>query len=221
MIDVSDIKIVRSSRRTMALHLLPDGTIEVRAPSLMPKFFINDFIKKNSDWIEKRMGKVQKNKKKNREYITGEKFLYLGQEYELTLGNYVRIETRGEKLLFPLGLKFRAKKELENWYKKKASDFIASQTEHYVKEMNTSYTSLHFSDTSSKWGSCTHDNRLQFNWRLIMAPLLVVRYVIIHELAHTLEKNHSHKFWGRVSAFNPSYKQQIKWLKMHGDELHI
>lgn len=220
MIDISEIKIVRSNRRTMALHLMPDGTIEVRAPSLMPKFFINDFIYKNSAWIEKRIGKVQKRAKK-RQYIEREKFLYLGNEYELKIGNYVRIEIREDKLLFPLALKFRAQKELENWYKFRAKELITSQVTHYAKEMNTSYADLRFSDTSSKWGSCTHDNRLQFNWRLIMAPLLVLRYVIIHELTHTLEKNHSHKFWARVSAFNPSYKQQIKWLKTHGDTLNI
>ncbi len=221
MVDLDKVKIIRGRRRTMTLNILPDGTIQVKAPTLMPKFFINDFVRKNSEWIDKRIQKLSHIVPKKRQFIEGDKFLFLGKHYELALGNYNAIEIKDDKLLFPLGLKFRAKKELENWYIKQAKGYIKAQAEHYSKEMRTEYRSIAFSDTRSKWGSCTHDNRLQFNWRLIMAPVLVLRYVVIHELAHTIEKNHSHSFWARVRAQNPSFKEQIKWLKNNGDGLVI
>ncbi|HVZ66905.1 MAG TPA: SprT family zinc-dependent metalloprotease [Patescibacteria group bacterium] len=219
MINLSDVKITRQRRRSMALYILPGGAVEARVPKLMPKFFINEFIKKNSDWIEKKLkttGKITK-----RKYQHGETFLFLGKEYLLDVGNYSKIEIKDDKLLFPIGMLFRAKKELENWYIKQAKEVIGDQVNSYAKEMNTSFNALSFSDTSSKWGSCTHDNRLQFNWRLIMAPFLVLRYVVIHELVHTTEKNHSRKFWTKVANFNPSYKEQIKWLKRNGDSLTV
>ncbi len=221
MIDLSQIKITRSRRKTLALHFIPDGTIEVRAPNLIPKFLINDFIKKNSDWIEKKLGMVKKSRPATRKYIDGELFDYLGKQYALQTGNYVRIEIKGDKLLFPKVLLFRVKKELENWYLRQAKAVIIEQANSIAKEMGTSFKSIKLSETKSKWGSCTHDNRLQFNWKLIMTPILVLRYVVIHELSHTIEKNHSRKFWSRVAAFNPSFKQQIKWLREHGGNLSI
>ncbi len=205
----------------MALHLLPDGTIEVRAPNLIPKFLINNFIKRNSGWIEKRIGTVKKHASKVKKYVDGEKFSYLGNGYTFLVGNYSRIEIKDKNILFPRAVLFRAKKEIDNWYIQRAREIIKDLLIEYSKEMKTSYTSVAFSDTRSKWGSCTHDNRLQFNYRLILAPLLVVRYVVIHELAHTVEKNHSRAFWNLVRSFNPSYKEQIKWLKLHGSSLTI
>lgn len=150
-----------------------------------------------------------------------EEYLFLGQKLLFHPGNYTSITVKDDKLLFPLALLFRKEKELTNWYTQQAKKIIAAQVARFAKEMQTSYRSLTFSDTRSKWGSCTHDNRLQFSWRLVMAPLLVLNYVIIHELAHTLEKNHTQYFWMKVRRFNPSYRQQIKWLKDYGTTLTV
>ena len=221
MVNIEEVKITKSNRKSIAIVILPNGTIEVRAPKYIPNFFIKQFIKSKSDWIKNKQDLVAKNKPKTRKFENYEKFMYLGEEYVLELGNYVHIEISDNKLLFPLGLAQQGKAALEKWYIKQAKNIIKNQVEHYAKALGTSYESISFSDTRSKWGSCTHDNRLQFNWRLIMAPLLVVRYVVIHELVHTTNKNHSHVFWNKVRLLNPSYKQQIKWLKLHGNKLHI
>lgn len=219
MIDSANIKITRSSRRSIAVGVLRDGTVEVRAPKYIPKFLIDQFVKSKSDWIEERLEFVAKNKPKVQKFENGEKFLYLGKEYSLLLGNYIHIETRGDDLLFPLGLASQRRIAIEKWYIKKAKEIIKAQVDFYADRLNTSYNGISFSDTSSKWGSCTHDNKLQFNWRLIMTPILVVRYVVLHELVHTTEKNHSAIFWNKVRAVNPSYKNQIKWLKQNGNQL--
>jgi len=213
---VKDIKITHSHRKTIGLHVLSDGTVEVKAPFLMPKFFINRFIDANREWIEKRTKLIQKKKTLKKTYTHGETFLYLGNEHTLHTGDFLNIQIQDDKLFFPKALQFRAKKEIENWYIRQAKEVITSEVKRHATEMNTSYKSITFSDTKSQWGRCTHDNRLQFSWRLVMTPLLVLRYVVVHELAHTLEKNHSFLFWSKVRAVNPSYKQQIKWLKEHG-----
>lgn len=219
--NVGDIKITYSRRRSIMLQVLPDASVELRAPLNTPTRFIDEFINKNREWIDKRKKIVKLNKPPKKNLAHGETIVFLGKEYLLDMGDYKKIEIKGNLLLFPRALQFRAKKELENWYIKQAKEIINFQVEHYAKEMKTSYTSIVFSDTRSKWGSCTHDNRLQFNWRLVMTPLLVLRYVVIHELAHTTIKNHTYNFWNRVKAFNPSYKQQIKWLKENGNGLTV
>jgi len=216
---VDDIKIVRSSRRSIAIHILPDGTVEVRAPKYIPEFAIKAFVRSKKDWIEKRLESVKKYKPQTKKFINGEKFLYLGNEYELLLGQYIAIETNGGMLHFPLAMASRGRISLERWYEKQAKKIIKGLVEEYSKSMDLPYESISFSDTKSKWGSCTSDNRLQFNWRLIMAPLLVIRYVVIHELVHTVHKDHQVRFWNKVRQANPSYKQQIKWLKLNGGKL--
>lgn len=219
MPDAYTITITRSMRRTLSLHILPDASLEIKAPFFVSKSQIDTFIEDHKLWIDKRRNVLKQKVAAQKTYTHGETFLYLGKEYALEIGNYTSIKIHGEKLLFPKALSFRAKKEMETWYIAQAKEIITAQTEKFAKEMHTSYKKIVFSDTKSQWGSCTRDNRLQFSWRLIMTPLLVLNYVVIHELAHTIEKNHSFLFWSKVRAVNPSYKQQIKWLKQHGNTL--
>lgn len=154
-----------------------------------------------------------------KQYKNGDRLLYLGKEYLLLIGNYTKINIHGDHLLFPKALQFRIEKELTSWYIRNATNLMTDQVISYAKQMNTHFLELTFSDTKSQWGSCSHDNKLQFSWKLIKAPLLTMTYVIVHELAHTKEKNHSATFWSLVRRFNPSYRQQIKWLKECGSDL--
>lgn len=218
---IENFRIVRSKRKSIAIVILPGGQVEVRAPKYIPEFALKAFVKGKSDWIKERQAYALKNKPAPKKFVNDEKFLYLGHEYQLLLGPYIHIEVKDEALLFPLALASRGPDTLHKWYIKQAIVVIKNLVDDYSKEMNLPYNGISFSDTSSKWGSCTSDNRLQFNWRLIMAPLLVVRYVVIHELVHTVEKNHKTIFWNKVRSKNPSYKNQIKWLKINGDKLKI
>lgn len=214
-------KVERSRRKTLALHILPDKTILVKAPWYVTPYEIDRFIEKSWAWIEKRMATMQKTPVIQKQYQTGEQFLYLGKPHTLTIGNHTKIAVENDKLLFPQALLFRVQKELTTWYIKQGQEIITRRVEWYAEQMKAEYKSISFSDTKSKWGSCSHDNRLQFSWRLVMTPLLVLNYVVVHELTHTKEKNHSQDFWTKIRNYNPSYKQQIKWLKTYGHTLKI
>lgn len=218
---IESFRIVRSKRKSISIVILPSGAVEVRAPKYIPEFAIKAFVKSKSDWIKERQAYAIKNKPTPKKFVNGEKFLFIGHEYELLLGPYIHIEIRDSTLLFPLALASRGQITLEKWYIKKAKVVIKNIVDEYSKSLKLPYNGISFSDTSSKWGSCSPDNRLQFNWRLIMAPILVIRYVVIHELVHTVEKNHKTIFWNKVRMKNPSYKNQIKWLKVNGDKLKI
>lgn len=222
MVEDEKIQIIRSHRRTLSLHVLSDGTVLVKAPLFIFPGQIKRFLQQHAEWIEKRTKALRESPvPTNRKYIAGETFWFLGKALTLTLGNYAAISVKDNLLLFPKVLEFRMKKELINWYIRQAQEIITERVQWYAKHMNFSYTSISFADTKSRWGACTHDNKLQFNWRLVMASLLVINYVVVHELVHTQEKNHSQDFWRKVASQNPSYKQQIKWLKEYGATLHI
>lgn len=220
MQSIPEVKIIKSSRTSVSIQINRHGEIIVKAPKFMPLFFIKQFISAKQNWIEKNLKKINSKKKSKKQYREGEEFLYLGNTYTLHVGNYKEISII-DVLQFPKFLEFRIEKEIRDWYVKKAKEKITQRLEFHSKQMGTEYKNVLFSDTISKWGTCWPDNSLQFNFRLIMAPLIVLDYVVIHELSHTAHKNHSLKFWNLVAKFTPAYKQHRKWLNTHAHLLNF
>lgn len=213
--------VIRSHRSSIAIQIDKDGTLIVKAPHLVPQFVINNFIREKSEWIEKTLAKVTSRQPKAKMFSEGEEFLFLGISRKLLLTNDIEIRIQKEQLLFPRVMLLRAQKELTLWYRKQAETIITQRVKEKAKEMHASYKDIFFSDTKSKWGTCFADNTLQFNWRLVMAPLMVIDYVVIHELVHTTEKHHQDSFWRRVRNFTPAYKQHRKWLDVNAHLLSI
>jgi predicted metal-dependent hydrolase len=218
MIDIPSYEIIRSRRKSLSIEIGKGGELIVKAPYLMPKFMINSFINEKQVWINKHINMVKKysiNQPDSQKNI----YPYLGTDYVLNFGNFEQINVTN-KLNFPKFLQFRIKKELLIWFQTQAKNIITERVEYYSREMKTDYMNISFSDTKSKWGSCSHDNKLQFNWRLVMAPLLIIDYVVVHELVHTKIKNHQRSFWHEVEKIKPAYKQYKKWLHSNSHRLH-
>lgn len=217
-----DIPIIRSNRRSISIQILPGKKVVVKAPHYIPEFIIRRFLKQKSGWIQKQLDRSEVNTPVPKKvYAEGETYWYLGKSYTLKYATVTQITCQGSELLFPQALVFRIQKELHAWYIREAKRIITDSVNENAKYMHAQFKTIRFSDTASKWGSCSPDNRLQFNWRLVMAPMLVIHYVVVHELAHTKEKNHGTQFWELVASVTPSYKQQRKWLKKHGDMLIV
>ena len=215
------LRTIRSHRSSISIEITKDGEVVVKAPYLAPNFVINQFVDSKKEWIEKTLTKVEKRQIIKKMYQEGEVFLFLGKEYTLRFYNGITITAKENVLYFPKALVFRIQKEMEQWYKIQAKIIISKRVVYHAEKMRAVYKDIFFSDTSSKWGTCFADNRLQFNWRLIMTPLLVVDYVVIHELTHTTEKHHQDSFWRRVRLFTPAYKQHRKWLDEHAHLLQL
>lgn len=211
----------RSHRSSLALHITPDGEVIVKVPFFMPNFLINQFLAEKEEWIQKSLTKITQRKRPHKTYKEGESFFYLGKEYILRFTDAIHIVFQDDTVLFPKALLFRAQKELTAWYTTQAKKLITERVAYHAEKMHVKHNGLLFSDTKSKWGTCFHDNSLQFNWRLIMTPIMVIDYVIIHELSHITHKNHSDAFWRRVRQFTPAYRQHRKWLNDHAHLLEI
>jgi predicted metal-dependent hydrolase len=108
---------------------------------------------------------------------------------------------------------------LEQWYKQKAKEKITPLVERYAKQLGVEYNTILISDLKYRWGSCTLKGNLNFNWRLIKAPQFVINYVVIHELAHLIELNHSERFWNIVKVQMPNYLEAKEWLKGNGESV--
>lgn len=174
--------LVRSKRRTLALQVKPDGSLVVRAPHAARVSAIDEFVRKNGDWIRKTSQAVCE-----------------------------RAKLRPPKLL----------PHIERGYKEKAFSIFHERCRLYSVRIGVSYKNLALSNAKGRWGSCSAMGRLRLNWRLVMAPLEVIDYVIVHELAHLKELNHSQRFWAVVETALPSYRREKKWLKENALLLHF
>ena len=106
-----------------------------------------------------------------------------------------------------------------NHYNKIARDIFAQKTSYYASIMHVSYGRISIREQKTRWGSCSSKGNLNYNWRLIFAPEEVVDYIVVHELAHRKEMNHSPAFYAIVEAILPNYKACQKWLRENGGAL--
>jgi predicted metal-dependent hydrolase len=216
-------KLIRSKRRTIALIVERDGSFTVRAPMRAPHAAIETFIQQKADWITRtreRMKPIEPTLAK--QYTDGEKFLLLGSSFDLKLVGFQKHSLHFDNG-FTLSRAAQAKGEqlFTRWYKIHALEIITERVKQYAQQYNFTPKQIKISSAKTRWGSCSANGTLNFTWRLVMAPLAVIDYVVVHELAHLRVKNHSSKFWQLVESIYPEYKKQRKWLRENGEKLNL
>ncbi|MEI7998078.1 MAG: SprT family zinc-dependent metalloprotease [Candidatus Omnitrophota bacterium] len=210
-------KIVRSKRRSLGLEITPEACLIIRAPMRISLEDIHRIIKKKMSWILK---KKQRAKEKYRpvikhQFVEGEEFLYLGQPYKLCVlpQAKARFQFDGEKFLLADAYQSHAKRLLTQWYAKQAVAFIPEKVKAFANLAGVSYSRITITSARTRWGSCTSQKSLNFSWRLMMAPQKMIDYVIVHEVCHLQELNHSRRFWKKVENLMPDYKQRQQWFR--------
>ncbi len=216
-------KIMRSRRRTVSLMVMPDATLVVRAPLSASNSFIESVVRKKSAWIKKKLSEISlRTKPPAREFINGEEFLYIGQTYKLCIVDQADKDIElGENLFLSTRVRPIARYVIRRWYKSAAAKIIAQRCQWYADATGFKPVSIKISEARKRWGSCGSKGTLNFSWRLIMAPMEIIDYVIVHELAHIGQLNHSPAFWRQVSDILPDYKSREKWLKENGSLLTV
>lgn len=216
-------KIIRSRRKTIALEVTDMATLIVKAPYFVSEKAIKDVINRHSKWIEKKITYAkQLQRVEKKQFVSGESFFYLGGEYTLFV-----VKEQKESLKFDNGFFLKeeskpfAEEIFRKWYKKRAREFINQRVLMYANLAGIKFNKIRITSAKKRWGSCSRENNLSFSYRLIMAPLPVVDYVVVHELCHIVEHNHSKAFWGKVKVILPEYKEAREWLKEKGQTLVI
>ena len=216
-------KLVRSKRRTIALIVERDGSLTVRAPKRAAVMDIQSFILEKQGWILRTRERFMSLKEvPKKEYKDGDTFLYLGNMYGLSLVKPQRPALKFENG-FTLGNTAQSSGErfFTQWYKEQAYKVIAERVRVFSDQYGFVPKQVKISSARTRWGSCSPDGILNFTWRLVMAPLDVIDYVVVHELAHLRVKNHSSRFWREVERIMPEYKDRRKWLRLHGETLSL
>jgi len=206
------------------MYINNDAALIVRAPFHTSEEVINEVVLKYKERLEKRQKEVQlKNLKFNKkEFVNGERFLYLGNDYPLKLVDNREILLNFENEFF-LSKKYlsHAKNIFMIWYKRRAYETISQRVRLYAQKRGFKYNKINITNAQKRWGSCSHQGNLSFAWRLIMAPLPIIDSVVVHELVHLELKNHSKVFWNKVGSLDPQYKEHKEWLKNNGYLLRL
>jgi len=216
-------KIIRSRRRTIALEVTPRATIIVRAPQRVPASYIEAMIREKRAWIIKKITEMkQRPQAAAHTYEEGEIFWFLGRAYPLHIADDTSgAITRTDKLVVPRMPEPDIRNAIRRWYVAEAHTEIHARCMYYAMMTGYSPASLRISDARQRWGSCTSRGGLNFSWRLVQAPLSIVAYVIVHELVHLRQHDHSKKFWAKVEELMPDYRQRRDWLRAHEQLLVI
>lgn len=205
--------LIRSRRRSIALMIGPDATLIVRAPFRTPLAAIEQLVQDKRGWIAKKLGEaLSRPRPEPKKFVEGEAFFYLGKPYPLKFVDFGPISLEHE-LSFPKALLPDAHRRLAGWYQEKAAEVIKDRSSYFARMMGVDFCRIRINRARSRWGSCGFHGTLNFNWRLVLAPLDVVDYVVVHELAHLVVRNHSRRFWAHVERHFPGYKDKRRWLK--------
>jgi predicted metal-dependent hydrolase len=221
---ISSYTLIRSKRKTLALQIDKQGVLIVRAPKCLSVIQIEKFIEQKSAWIIKKQSEIITRTRdfEPKNFEEGELFLYLGEPHTLQFNSDVDGVRRCDQYLaLPTSSKPKAEKQIVAWYKQQAFNVFTDRVAYFAEQYNFDYKVVAISSAKTRWGSCTGDDKIRLAWRLVMAPLEIIDAVVVHELCHTIHKNHSKQFWDLVLEIFPQYKKCNAWLKEHGASLRL
>lgn len=199
-----DCDIQYGKRKKISIHIDETGFITVKVPNNTSHEVILDVLKKYEDWIIEKSDDINRiNEKISRmTYDEEGRFLHLGKEYYL----YELIEIDGFT-------EEERRDRLKKFYFSSIKKVIEERVKIYQEQLGVKPKSIEINESKTKWGSCDSQKKIIFNYKLAMAPIEAIDYVIVHELCHLLHMNHDRSFWRRVGSILPDYKERQEMLK--------
>jgi len=218
-------QLIRSRRKSAVINIR-DGIVAVRVPMRFPLTAIQSFVESKNAWIKRHLDQQQQVQAVNkRKFVDGERFNYIGKPYVLQthLADIAHVEQQAESLhvSVPAINNKLIKDALTKWYREQAKGLLTDKVEQFKSSVDVQPEKLTIRSCKSRWGSCSSTGRLMFNWKIMMAPESVIDYLVVHELCHILEHNHSPRFWQQVERVLPNYRSPRKWLKDNGRYLQF
>lgn len=213
--DEYDFNIIRSPRRKrIALRLTPEGKVEILCPQGTGEAVLKQLISANLHLIDKLKRRQSKQPAPQRlSFAENDLLPLLGKNFPLHLSSRLTLFD-GERFIIPRSSDpDELKSALTSLYKAIALKYLTSRTATLAGECGFSYNKLRITSATTRWGSCNSQKTIAYSWKLIMCPKPLIDYVIIHELSHLLELNHSPEFWKIVQKFCPDYKERRSMLK--------
>lgn len=216
----------RDRRRTASIQVSPANEVSIIIPKDLQDDKIKSLIKRKTPWI---LSKIKFNKEvkyphKPKEFVSGEAFQYLGRNYRLKgiTGEDEGVDLRNGRLnvrVSPgdsVSCDEKVKSLLAAWYIRNAEKKLKERILRFADRIGVSVTGIKLKSLKQRWGSCSKDGSIVFNWRIIIAPIAIVDYVVVHELCHRKYHDHSKEFWALMQGVMPDYREKKEWLRVNG-----
>lgn len=222
--------LIRSQKaKNLRLMVGVKNGLEVVVPAKFDLDLVEPILIKKQNWILSKLDYFVRMKESLHlcQQQSGRRVLYRGREYEVETrmvkgaAGTVQVEEGRLLVLVPAEAEGATAAVLEGWYRTMARLLINQRIRVVNQVLNLDFKRVFIRDQKTRWGSCSQRKNLNFNWRLVMAPLQVIDYIVAHELLHLIQPDHSKKFWSLVERICPDYKDCRKWLKTNGHRLKI
>lgn len=217
--------IVKQNRKSFKFVLIDEGTLKLFVPFKTTQKDIMHLIDTNKFRIQQAIQNLKNSERLFFENLLNGKLttFYFGQEIPVRIVNNINTPSlfTEEEILIHERYSTHAKTLVTHWLMKKANEYLPKRIFELSNKTGLKFKKVLVKDTKSRWGSCSSKGTISLNWRLVMAPTQVIDYVIIHELAHTLQMNHSKEFWKIVERYKPDWKTHRSWLRKNGNKLWI
>ena len=225
-----DYDIVRSRRATADIVVERDGRILVRVPQALPIERIEDIVEAKRYWIYKTLAEWRDLNATRvlREYRNGEGFLYLGRSYRLSLvaGQEESLVLKGGRFhllrkLVDRGEVEVAKAAFRDYFIARGKERITQRVRYYAPKVGVDPMAIDVRELGHRWASCSPRGNLAFHWKCMMAPSTIIDYIVVHELCHFYQLDHSEAFWNEVDKVMPDYRERKEWLRVNGAGLDL
>jgi hypothetical protein len=210
-------ELVRSNRKTLAMEITPEGKLLVRAPKRCSKSYIDAFVDSKSDWVQKHLSQVQEQvRQRDNFYLkTGDTLSFCGEPLRVVVNhvNMARLDLTSKEITLPDLTVTALRATVEKLYRRAGLDFVRQRLDAWAKLMGISYGKVSLSGAIRRWGSCSYQGDIRISWMLLFASREAIDYVLVHELAHRREFNHSARFWAIVETYLPDWRQRRQELR--------
>ena len=233
LVQVGDLRIeVRRSLRRRTVDLIVDrfGGLVINVPEGLSSRDVETIIYRKQEWIYTKLNQKETVLRPGepKEYIAGEGFHYLGKKYRLKLFDPPITERRFPPLRLLNGqfcmIRSEAadgRKLFVSWYSRQGQKWITDAAGSLKERVLAEPRSIFVRDLKFRWGSCNAEGDVYLHWRVMLLPPRYIRYLILHELVHLREHNHSPAFYQRLSQVAPDYRELEAWLEVHGDHYSL
>ena len=233
--DNFEVTIVRSVRRKTAAIKVDLSGVSVRVPQSLAQERIRELVAEKSDWVERKLEISEQKRRaiaaqeaRSEHLDTGSLILIQGRQVPLDLreDRQMSVAEESGQLIVRGPDAMRGEPEqrralVEQWLYSRAVEELHFCVNVYKQKVGASPRVIQIKDYRARWGSCKPDGSIQLNWRLIHAPIHIMDYVVVHELCHLLEMNHSRRFWSEVARVDPQFRMKRQWLKDNGWRLTL
>ncbi len=210
----------KSARKTLSIYIERDGSVSVLAPNENTDEEIREIVTQKSYQIYKYLAEREEliATKSYREITNGESFLYLGRNYRLQLvkDQDAPLKLKDGYFFLRAADKTHASEIFKEFYKGKALSRIAGRVAFYRDKMNVVPREIRIMELHNRWASCSRKGDLNFHWKCMMAPLTILDYIVVHEMAHLKHETHNEAFWNEVDKIIPDYRERKSWLRFNG-----